>query len=210
MSAVSRRSVRALIMRQITRSSELAEHADFLTLRSPLDYTYKFNTCRSCGLTVVLCLQEEPAATCSSSSMAAPLKGDCFAKAHISTAEATPRQDARIPRTHEDRRRPQSSRGSPQEGTPSPHARLVPGVWIFRARRGWCAAASSTPCTAPASAARVPTSPFFSAPIYCRSAGSGSASRRRWAVRWCAIASGGGFERSCAAIARKFPRDGTS
>jgi hypothetical protein len=141
---------------------------------------------------------------------AAQAKGDCFAKAHISTAETTPRQDARIPRTHEDRRRPQSSRGAPQEGTPSPHARVAPGAWIFRARRGSCGAVSSTPCTAPANAAPVPTSPFFFAPINCRSAGSGSASKRRWAVRWCAIACGGGFERSYAAIARKSPRDGTS
>jgi hypothetical protein len=140
---------------------------------------------------------------------AAQLKGDCFAKAHISTAETTPRQDARIPRAHEDRRRSQGSRGSPQEGTPSPHARVAPGAWTFRARRGWCGAASSMPSTAPESAARVPTSPFFFAPINCRSAGSGSASRRRWAVRWCAIACGGGFERSSAVTARKFPRDGT-
>jgi len=41
---------------------EVPRHADFLTLRSPVDYTYKFDTCRSCGLTVALCLQEEPAA----------------------------------------------------------------------------------------------------------------------------------------------------
>jgi hypothetical protein len=140
---------------------------------------------------------------------AGQLKGDCFAKAHISTAETTPRQDARIPRTHEDRRRPQSSGGTPQEGTPSPHARVAPGAWIFRARRGWCGAANSMPCTVPANAAPVPTSPFFFAPINCRSAASGSASKRRWAARWCAIASGGAFEKSCAAIAWRFPQDGT-
>jgi hypothetical protein len=141
--------------------------------------------------------------------LAALQKGDCFAKAHIPTAETTPRQNARIPRAHEDRRWPQSSGGSPQEGTPSPHARLVPGAWIFRARRGWCGAASSMPSTAPGNAAPVPTSPFFFAPINCRSAASGSALKRRWAGRWCAIAFGGGCEKLFAAIARKFPRDGT-
>jgi hypothetical protein len=29
-------------------------------------------------------------------------KGDCFAKAHISTAQTPPRQDARLSLTHED------------------------------------------------------------------------------------------------------------
>ncbi len=77
----------------------------FLTVRARVDYTIKFDTCRLSGLTVAFCLPGEPAVTLSQSS-AAPLKGDCFAKAHISTAETTPREDARIPRAHEDRRRP--------------------------------------------------------------------------------------------------------
>ena len=54
-------------------------------------------------------------------------EGDCFAKAHISTAQTPPRQDARFPFAHEDRRWPQGPGGSPQEGTPSPHARMNPG-----------------------------------------------------------------------------------
>jgi hypothetical protein len=54
-------------------------------------------------------------------------EGDCFAKAHISTAQTPPRQDARFPFAHEDRRWPQGPGGSPQEGTPSPHARINPG-----------------------------------------------------------------------------------
>jgi hypothetical protein len=35
----------------------------FLTLCLAVDYTNKFDTCRSGGLTVALCLREEPAAT---------------------------------------------------------------------------------------------------------------------------------------------------
>jgi hypothetical protein len=35
----------------------------FLTLCLAVDYTNKFDTCRSDGLTVALCLREEPAAT---------------------------------------------------------------------------------------------------------------------------------------------------
>jgi hypothetical protein len=40
-------------------------------------------------------------------------KGDCFAKAHISTAQTTPRQDPRVPLAHEDERRPQGAGGTP-------------------------------------------------------------------------------------------------
>jgi hypothetical protein len=35
----------------------------FLTLCLAVDYTNKFDTCRSGGLRVALCLREEPAAT---------------------------------------------------------------------------------------------------------------------------------------------------
>ena len=35
----------------------------FLTLCLAVDYTNKFDTCRRGGLTVALCLREEPAAT---------------------------------------------------------------------------------------------------------------------------------------------------
>src|SRR5690349_3282315 len=52
-------------------------------------------------------------------------KGDCFAEAHVSTAATTPRQDPRVPRPHEDQRRPQSAGSAPQEGTPSAHPRLA-------------------------------------------------------------------------------------
>jgi hypothetical protein len=38
-------------------------HPVFLTLCLAVDYTNKFDTCRSGGLTVALCLREEPAAT---------------------------------------------------------------------------------------------------------------------------------------------------
>jgi hypothetical protein len=65
---------------------------------------------------------------------AGELKGDRFAKAHISTAQETPRQDARVSFAHEDRRRPKSSCGTPQEGTPSPHARVRRGRSIRAAR----------------------------------------------------------------------------
>lgn len=132
----------------------------FLTLCLAVDYTNKFDTCRSGGLTVALCLREEPAQLFKCG--AAQLKGDCFAKAHISTAETTPREDARIPRAHEVSRWPQSIGGSPQEGTPSPHAVVVLCAWSFRARRGWCGGAISMPSTALGSADPVPTSQFFS------------------------------------------------
>ena len=147
-------------------------------------------------------------------------KGDCFAKAHISTAQAPTRQDARVPLAHEDERRPQSTGGAPQEGTPSAYPRINRGVprlrrtrsrerQRFRARRGWCGRRSLTPCTAPESAARVPTSQFSSAPTNSRRAGLGSASRRRLAARWCAIVPGGDCAKSCAATGWRYPQDGT-
>src|SRR5439155_10466595 len=92
------------------------------------------------------------------------LKGDCFAKAHLSTAQETPRQDARVSFAHEVRRRPESSCGAPQEGTPSPHARIKRGRSIRAAhvlpmQVNWCARRTSTLFTATGSAAQVPTSP---------------------------------------------------
>jgi hypothetical protein len=129
-------------------------------------------------------------------------KGDCFAKAHISTATPPARQDARLPRSHEDEGRPQSAGGAPQEGTSSAYPRIIPGTRClrpvlagkgigFRVKRGWCGVASLMLSTAPESAVRVPTLQFFSAPTNCRRAVSDSASRRPWAARWCAIVSGG-------------------
>src|SRR5215831_2774579 len=54
----------------------------------------------------------------------ARLKGECFAKAYISTAETPPRQDPRLSRAHEDRRRPQGAGLAPQKGPPSADARV--------------------------------------------------------------------------------------
>jgi hypothetical protein len=45
--------------------------------------------------------------------LAANLEGDCFAKAYIPTAQTPPREDARIPRAHEEQRRPQGAGGAP-------------------------------------------------------------------------------------------------
>ena len=137
-------------------------------------------------------------------------KGDCFAKAHLSTAQTPARQDARIPFAHEDRRRPQGAGGASQEGPSSAHSRIAWGAWIFRAMRGWCGAETLTPYTEPGSAARIPISPFFFARTNCRIAASDSASRRHWAARWCAIASGGACGKSCAAIVWRYLQDGTS
>src|SRR5260221_14282217 len=61
-------------------------------------------------------------------------KGDCFAKAHISTAQETPGQDARVSFAHEVGRRPEGSCGTPQEGTPSPYARVKRGRKLRAAR----------------------------------------------------------------------------
>src|SRR5690242_21171712 len=99
-------------------------------------------------------------------------KGECFAKAYISTAETPPRQDTRVSRAHEDQGWPQSACGAPQEGPSYPHARVVAKAprrapsclrasGSFLAKPSWCGKASSTWCTAPASAARVPTSLFL-------------------------------------------------
>jgi len=148
-------------------------------------------------------------------------KGGLFAKAHISTAPTPTRQDARLPRTHEDEGRPQGAGGAPQEGTPSAHPRIIRGARRprpvrgrtgtgFRATRGWCGAESLMLCTAPESAVRVPTSQFFSAPTNCQRAVSASASRRPWEARWCAIVSGGVCARWCAATGWRYPQDGTS
>jgi hypothetical protein len=97
-------------------------------------------------------------------------KGDCFAKAHIPTAPAAPLQNARLPRTHEDERRPQGTGGTPQEGTPSAHPRIARGrLGIrFRARRGWCGAETLMLSTARESAAQALTSLFSSAPANSR------------------------------------------
>jgi hypothetical protein len=143
-------------------------------------------------------------------SAAAQYKGDCLAKAYISTAPTAPGKDARLPLAHEDSGRPQGPGGTPQEGPPSPHARLSRGTWNSRATRGWCGAANSMPFIAQENAARVPTLLFFFAPTSCRRAVSASASRKRSAARSCAIASGGASARSCAAIVWRYPQDGTS
>ena len=108
------------------------------------------------------------------------------------------------------RMKTQGACGAPQEGTPSAYPRVIRGAWSFPARRGWCGGENLTLCTAPGSAARVPTSLFSFARTNCRRAVSASASKRRWAARWCAIASDGGFERSCAVIAWRYLQDGTS
>jgi hypothetical protein len=137
-------------------------------------------------------------------------KGDCFAKAHLSTAQTPARQDARIPFAHEDRWRPQGACGAPQEGPSSAHSRIARGAWIFRARRGWCGAESLTQYTGPGSADRIPTSQFLFARTNCRTAVLDSASRRHSAARCCAIASGGACGKSCAAIVWRYLQDGTS
>src|SRR5216684_5703326 len=121
-------------------------------------------------------------------------KGDCFAKAHISTAPTPARQDARLPRTYEDKGWPQGAGGTPQEGTPSAHPRIMRGARCprptqvcggksFHAKRGWCGAENLMLSIAPESAVRVPTSQFSSAPTNCRRADSASASRRLWVER---------------------------
>src|SRR5262249_8873010 len=57
-------------------------------------------------------------------------KGECFAKAYISTAETPPREDTRVSRAHEKRRRPQGAGVAPQEGPSSAHARVA--AWAPR------------------------------------------------------------------------------
>ena len=138
-------------------------------------------------------------------------KGDCFAKAHISTAPAPPLQNARLPRTHEDERWPQGTGGAPQEGTPSAHPRIArgrPGIH-FRARRGWCGAEILMLSTALESAARALTSLFSSAPANSRRAALDSASRKYSAAPWRAIGFGGECGKSYAATAWRYPQDGT-
>jgi hypothetical protein len=135
-------------------------------------------------------------------------KGDCFAKEDISAAETAAREDTRISSSHEDGRRPQGACRPPQEGAPSAHTRISRRAWSFPARRGWCGGESLTPFIARASAARIPTSLFFFAPTNCRKAGSASASKKRSAGRWCAIASGDGCGRLCGFTAKRSRRDG--
>ena len=143
-------------------------------------------------------------------------KGDCFAKAHVSTAPPPPLQNARLPRTHENERRPQGAGGAPQEGTPSAHPRIARGAGRrgpeirFRARRGWCGAESLMLSTVLENAAQVPTSLFSYAPTICSKAALGSASRRSLAVPWRATGFGGEFGKSCAATGWRYPQDGTS
>jgi hypothetical protein len=135
---------------------------------------------------------------------AGKIKENCFAKENLSAAQAPARQDARLPRAYEDQGWPQGAGGAPQEGTPSAHARVIPGASSFPGWRGWCGGENLTLCTAPGSAARVPTSLFSFARTNCPRAASASASKKRWAARWCAIVSGDGFARWCAAIAWRY------
>ena len=134
-------------------------------------------------------------------------KGECFAKAYISTAETPPRQDTRVSRAYEDQGRPQSAGGAPQEGPSSAYARVMAmapqRARSFLAKPSWCGKASLTWCTAPANAARVPTSLYSFAPVVSRSAASGSASRKPWAERWCATACGGACGKLSAATGRR-------
>jgi len=134
-------------------------------------------------------------------------KGECFAKAYIPTAETPPRQDTRVSRAYEDQGWPQSACGAPQEGPSYPHARVAAEAprraRSFLVKPSWCGRASLIWCTAPASAARVPTSLFLFAPVDSRSAASGSASKRLWAARWCATACGGACGKSSAATGRR-------
>src|ERR1700756_4952307 len=99
-------------------------------------------------------------------------KGECFAKAYISTAETPPREDTRVSRAYEDQGWPQSAGGAPQEGPSSAHARVVvkapQRARSFLAKPSWCGKASSISSTAPASAARVLTSLFSFAPVGSR------------------------------------------
>src|SRR6201981_4223155 len=87
-------------------------------------------------------------------------KGECCAKAYISTAETPPRQDTRVSRAYEDQGWPQSAGGAPQEGPSSPHAGVMamalPGARSFLAKPRWCGKASLVWGTAPARAARLP------------------------------------------------------
>jgi hypothetical protein len=148
-------------------------------------------------------------------------KGDCFAKAHISTAPAPAFQNARLPRTHEDERRPQGAGGTPQEGTSSAHPRIARSAHRpakgrrgpeirFRARRGWCGAESLMLSTALENAAQALISLFSSAPTKSRRAGLDSASRKSSGAPWCATGFGGESGKSCAATAWRYPQDGTS
>jgi len=52
-------------------------------------------------------------------------KENCFAKAYISTAEAPPREDSRIPFAHENQGWPQSACSPPQEGPSYPHTLVL-------------------------------------------------------------------------------------
>jgi hypothetical protein len=148
-------------------------------------------------------------------------KGDCFAKAHISTAPAPPLQNARLPRTHEDERRPQGAGGTPQEGTPSAHPRIAPGArrrrkgqdrpgTHFRARRGWCGAEILMLFTALESAAQALTSQFSFARANSRRAALDPASRKSLAARWRATGFAGESGKSSAATGWRYPQDGTS
>ena len=147
-------------------------------------------------------------------------KGDCFAKAYISTAPSPPRQNSRLPRTHEDKRRPQGSCCTPQKRPPSAYPGIERGLrWhlkvqsllemTFRAKHGLFAGENLTLFIEPESGAQVPTLLFSFVPISCLAAGSDSASKRPSAARWYAIESGAACEKSFAATGWRYPQDGT-
>ena len=96
-----------------------------------------------------------------------PLRGDSFAKAHFSTAATSPFQNSRVSLTHEDHGRPQSSCGSPQEGTSSPHARVAPIIRTasrFQVTLAWSTGEILTASIKPVRAFPVPTSPSLFVP----------------------------------------------
>lgn len=122
------------------------------------------------------CARRSSGNTCSPSRVSIRrVKGDCFAKAHISAAQTPPRQNARVSFAHEDRRWPQGPGGSPQEGTPSPYARVVPGGRI-RPPLVSFAKRISMPFTVMASAVPIPFLPFSRKRTICRRAALASAS----------------------------------
>ena len=94
----------------------------FLTVCARVAYTKKFEISRTSG-----CRVFAPRVKWTTARLRTT-KGDCFAKAHLSTAPTSPRQNARLPRTHEVKRRPQGVGGTPQEGAPSAYPRLGPGT----------------------------------------------------------------------------------
>jgi hypothetical protein len=131
------------------------------------------------------------------------------AQAYVSTACAAAAQEARVSQPHENQGRQESPCPAPEKGTAQSHARLRSRGAGSPVLTGCAGRRNSTPSIASAGGAPRNPLPYSCGPTHWITAGLASASEKRWAALWCAIACAGAFVKFFAFTSRRFPRDGT-